>query len=90
MFLREILRRFIGIHDCNLDTEQATGKRIAFGPPTASPRLLSFREVEESLDFSLHAGESRDVSTSPDMTIGLLFPVEIIRFFALHDDAIRG
>src|SRR6266496_3603993 len=61
-FVREILRRFIGIHDCNLDTEQATGKRISFRPPTASPRLLSFRAKSSNLWISLCIPVNRAMS----------------------------
>ena len=68
-FVRKILRELIEVHDWNLDAEQATGNRVSSGRSVAYPSSVIPSEVEESLDLSLHARASRDVSTPLDMTI---------------------
>jgi hypothetical protein len=59
-FVRKILRGLIGVHDWNLDTEQAMGNRVSSGHSVAYPSIVIPSEVEESLDSYLHARASRD------------------------------
>jgi hypothetical protein len=86
--VRKILRRFIGIHRCNLDTEQATGKRISFGLIVASSSSVIPSEVEESLDYSWVSKHIEICLDSARRDNRSFFAVEIIRFVTLDNDTI--
>ena len=84
-FVRKIL---LGVHDWNLDTEQATGNRVSFGASVAYPSSVIPSEVEESLDLSLRARVSRDVLDLARHDNRSFFAVEVIRSPTLDNNAV--
>jgi hypothetical protein len=98
-FVREMLRRSVGIHGCNLGTEQAKAKRISFELTVTSwssviPSKVACQAValceglEESLDYFEMSKEHERCLDFARHDNHLFFAVEVIRFPALDNDAV--